>query len=159
MKTIIQFINERLKLCSNDNLKTLLTERLKLCSNNDLKTLLTERLKLDKDSKVNNVNIDPNDPTYWKVGDIVCGTWSYSMTIPYFYRIEKRTAKSFTLVELKQKLVSGHYNGQYEVVPKEPHEIDGKPITARIKKDGYVYADRVHLYKWTGKPLHGDSMD
>ena len=36
MKTINNFIIEQLKLCSNNNLKTLLTERLKLDKNQDL---------------------------------------------------------------------------------------------------------------------------
>jgi len=39
MKSLVSLINERLKLCSND----------------DLKNLLTERLKLNKDTKINQI--------------------------------------------------------------------------------------------------------
>lgn len=119
--------------------------------------IILERLKIDKNKKI--VNKDPDNPDTWTIGDILCGTFSYSMTLPYFYLIKKRTAKSFTLVELKQKLVSGHYNGQYEVVPKEPYEEDGKEVTARINKFGDIKVGRVRLSLWTGKPLHGDDMD
>lgn len=128
-----------------------------------IKQFIFEKLKLNNQSKLNNTSDeDLTDNTKWKVGDILCGVWSYSMTIPYFYKILKRTAKSFTIIELKTKIVSGHFNGQYEVMPEYPYKVDNdeKPITARIKKDGYVYANKVHLNKWDGKtPLPGNGLD
>ena len=39
------------------SINTYLIERLKLCSNNDLKNLLTERLKLNKDTKANQIEM------------------------------------------------------------------------------------------------------
>ena len=47
-------------------------------------------------------------------------------------------------------------------MPEYPYKVDNdeKPITARIKKDGYVYANKVHLNKWDGKtPLPGNGLD
>ena len=121
---------------------------------------ITEKLKLNNQSELNDTSEeDLNDPSKWKQGDILCGIWSYTMVIPYFYKILKRTPKSFTIVELKKKLSSGHYNGQFTVVPEEPHKTEDKPVTARINKWGGVSVKNVTLHKWDGKPLHGDDMD
>jgi len=119
-----------------------------------------EKLKLNNQSKLNDTSEeDLNDPSKWKQGDILYGIWAYGMVIPYFYKILKRTPKSFTLVEIKKKLISGHYNGQFTVVPEEPHKTENKPVTARINKWGSVKLGNVILHKWNGEPLHGDDMD
>ena len=120
-----------------------------------------EKLKLNSQSKLNTTTqiFDANDPSTWQVGDILCGVWSYTMIVPHFYKILKRTPKSFTIIELKQKLVSGHYNGQYKVIPKTPHASEGTPITARINKRGGVKVGNIYVHKWNGEPLHGDDMD
>ena len=128
-----------------------------------LNNFIIEKLKLSKDSKlITDPDAPLDDPTYWEVGDIICGTWSYTMTIPYFYKILKRTEKSFTIVELPKKLVSGHYNSyHFEEVPDETKKPTKKPQNVRIKRGlNAVYIDnRIHLRKWDGKPLVGDDMD
>ncbi len=126
----------------------------------NINQFIIEKLKLSKDKEiVPDAALD--DPTYWEVGDIVCGTWSYSMTIPYFFKILKRTEKSFTIVELPKKLVSGHYNSyHFEEIPDETKQPTKKPQNVRIKRGlNAVYVDRIHLRKWDGKPLSGDDMD
>ena len=47
-------------------IKKFILERLKICSNDDLKTLLTERLKINKDSKLN------LDKEYLEIANYIC---------------------------------------------------------------------------------------
>ena len=61
----------------------------------------------------------PDDPNTWEEGDVLYGVSHYSMTLPYFYKVIKKTAKTFTLVELTAKLASGHYNGYFSEVPDD----------------------------------------
>lgn len=126
----------------------------------NLKELIIEKLQLNKNIEAPKDVDEINDPNYWEVGDILYGTWGYSMNIPIFYKILKRTAQSFTIVELPKKLVSGHYNSyHFEEVPDENKPIKEKPKTVRIKKFGGLAVDRTYLRKWNGKPVAGDDMD
>lgn len=102
---------------------------------------------------------DLNDPSFWKIGDILAGTAGYSMILPRFYKIIKRTAKSFTVQRMEGKIVSGHRNGQWEEVADENAPLSGKLLTGRIRKYGGVVIDDVHVHLWDGKPLYGDDMD
>ena len=103
---------------------------------------------------------DPNDPSTWEVGDILSGTFGYSMILPRFYKIIKRTAKSFTVVRLEGKIVSGHRNGQWEEIATDDlYDENEPPITARINKHGTVHVKDVYVTLWDGKPIYGDDMD
>ena len=108
-------------------------------------------------------NKDPNNPTTWEEGDILAGTWGYSMIIPAFYKIVKKTPAGFNVVELSKKVVKGSYNGQFEEVPddsKLEKDLKGKVIRCRIKKGNYVKVDnKVFVHLWDGKPVWGDDMD
>ena len=134
--------------------------------NKNIKNLL-ENIFNDDIFKPNDINQDIQDigdhPNTWDVGDILCGTYNYSMIIPYFYKIIKRTNKSFTVVRLSEKVVSGHYNGQYTVIPdKSKTENDIKNnrwMHVRINKWNRVHVQDVYVTLWDGKPLHGDDMD
>lgn len=118
---------------------------------------IIEKLKIDKDIK--SQDKDSNDPNTWDEGDILSGTFCYNMTIPYFYKVIKKTAKTFTLIELPKKLASGHYNGLFSEVPDDSKEPKAKPKTVRINKWGSLFIGRVHLHLWDGKPVEGDDMD
>ena len=126
---------------------------------NNLKDYILEKFKVTSKNASDQKEEDLSDPTYWEKGDILSGTFGYSMTIPIFYKIIKRTVKSFTLQKLAKKLVSGHYNGSFEEIPDENKEAKSKPINARINKYNHVMADRVFLHKWDGKPVWGNDMD
>lgn len=104
---------------------------------------------------------DPNDASSYAVGDILCGSYGYSMTLPMFYKIIKATAKTYTCIRIPGKIVSGHRNGQWEEIPDES-QIDkykDNPVRARINKHNRLVIDRIYLQLWDGKPLHGDDMD
>jgi len=101
-----------------------------------------------------------DDPTQWKVGDIVTAVFHYSMTLVEFYEIIKATGKSFTFKKLKHKIVSGNgMQGTCEPIPGEYDERDSKPVTARINKWGSVKIRDYYCYWWDGKPEHFDHMD
>lgn len=121
-------------------------------------TYIKESFKITKDFKQRNVNKE--DPENWEVGDIVCGTWGYNMNIPEWYKIIRRTSKMFILQSIPEKIVSGHYNGQWESLP----DLSAKPekeVKARINKNGNVKVDnKVYVHIWDGEStLHGDDMD
>lgn len=101
-----------------------------------------------------------DDPTQWKVGDIVTAVFHYSMTLVEFYEIIKVTGKSFTFKKLKQKIASGNgMQGTCEPIPGEYDERDSKPVTARINKWGSVKIRDYYCYWWDGKPEHFDHLD
>jgi len=126
-----------------------------------LSIFISEALTLNKQTKVMDKVDDPYDPQYFNVGDILCGTWGYSMTIPAFYKIIKKTNKTFILKELEEKLVSGHYNGSWESVASDKEKRGEKEVKARINKNNHVYLKdkRLLLRLWDGKPIWGTDMD
>jgi len=123
---------------------------------------LFEKLKINKDTQ--NKNSDPEDPSTWQPGDILSGTFGYSMTLPIFYYIVKRTTSQFTLVKLSKKIVSGHHNGSFEEVPDESKlekDLKGKEIRARLSKNSgsYLKVDGHYMHLWDGEPVWGNDMD
>lgn len=100
-----------------------------------------------------------------KVGDILAGTWGYSMVIPCFYKVIKLTEKRAKVIELGRRMVSDDGYGQrgYEVPTDYPKDW-GKEEQARPYKDGeyWLVGSRYSLRflsKWDGKPIWADYMD
>ena len=127
----------------------------------NIKDFIFEKLKLNKDIEIG-ADKKEDDPTTWDVGDILSGTFGYSMTIPVFFKVIKKTAKQFTVVKLSKKLASGHYNGSFEEVPDESkldQDLKRNQIRARINKRNHLVIDDVYVSLWDGKPVHGDDMD
>ena len=122
-----------------------------------ISNFILEKLKIDKNTKLK--NSDPNDPSTWRVGDILAGTFGATMCLPEFFKILRRTAKSFIIQRMTGKIVSGHKNGQWEEIADIDAPLIGKEITVRINKYGYVKLDGHIIYLWDGKPLYGDDQD
>lgn len=99
-----------------------------------------------------------DDPDTWEIGDILAGTAGYSMTLPRFFKIIKKTYKQFTCVRLRGKIVSGHRNGQWEEVATDEQYGDEQYV-ARIGKRGSLKIDNTYVRLWDGEPLYGDDMD
>lgn len=122
--------------------------------------LIKKDTKLDKNSYKK-----PDDPNTWTVGDTLYGVSHYSMTLPYFYKVIKKTAKTFTLVELTAKLASGHYNGYFSEVPddsKLEKDLKGEQIRARINKYNNLVvgkSSKIYLKLWDGEPVEGCDLD
>ena len=125
-----------------------------------LKDIILEKILISKDTTIQDKK--PDDPTTWDVGDILSGSFGYSITIPVFYEIIKRTNKSFTVVKRTGKIISGSRNGQWEEIvddSKRNKDLQGKTYTGRINKWGGVKIDNTHVHLWNGKPVWGDDMD
>ena len=122
--------------------------------------LIKKDTKLDKNSYKK-----AYDPNTWTVGDTLYGVSHYSMTLPYFYKVIKKTAKTFTLVELTAKLASGHYNGYFSEVPddsKLEKDLKGEQIRARINKYNNLVvgkSSKIYLKLWNGEPVEGCDLD
>lgn len=126
----------------------------------DLKSLILEKLRLKDNDDYKN-DVDPNDPSTWDIGDIVCCIRGYSMSLPRFYKITKKTPKSIVVKEMVGKIVSGHRNGQWEEVADETKPL-GDEYRGRIIQKGdykYVRIDGHSVRLWNGEPLLGDDMD
>lgn len=102
-----------------------------------------------------------------KVGDILAGTWGYSMVIPIFYEVTKVTDKRLKLVELEKRMVSHDGYGQrgYEVPVLATRDLDAREVIARPSKYGkgeWVVGgkyDRQYIEKWNGRPVWADYCD
>ena len=121
----------------------------------NLKDIILERLHVNKDTK----EIKLDDPSQWEVGDILAGTFGYTISCPVFYKIIKRTAKQFTVARIPGKIISGHRNGQWKEIADEKAIPEKETINARINKNGNVIVDGVYVRLWDGTPLQGDDMD
>ena len=102
-----------------------------------------------------------------KVGDILAGTWGYSMTIPCFYKVTKITPTGCKVVELDSRMVrsgDGGYNQMGWEMPVET--APGKERIARyIPKWGewQVGSKSDHsaryLHKWDGQAVWANYCD
>ena len=125
----------------------------------NLKDIVLEKLIINKDT--NFKGADKEDPSSWEVGDIVCGTAGYSMSLPRFYKITRMTPKGIVVKKMSGKIISGHRNGQWEEVADETKPL-GDEYKGRIIHKGnykYVRIDGQSVHLWDGKPLYGDDMD
>ena len=127
-----------------------------------LKEYIIEKFKIS--SKNISKQSDPEDPSTWDVSDILAGTFGYSMTLPVFYEVVKRTPSQFTLVKLSKKVVSGHHNGSFEEIPdesKRAQDLKGNQIRARLSKNTshYLKVDSAYVRLWDGKPVWGNDLD
>lgn len=100
-----------------------------------------------------------NDPDTWDVGDILCGTFGSTMSLPRWFKVVKRTNKQFTCIRLKGKIVSGKMNGQWKEIATE-EKYDDKEYKGRVTKWGSLRIDDTLMHLWDGKtPLYCDDQD
>lgn len=99
--------------------------------------------------------------TNFKVGDVLAGTWGWSMTIPAFFKVVRKTAKRLVLEEYDGRMVSSDGYGQqgYEM-PDFTRPLGEK--LGRVEGDYVIVGSRsetVLLKLWDGKPVWADYMD
>ena len=104
------------------------------------------------------------------VGDILAGTWGYSMTIPCFYKVTKITPTGCKVVELDKHMVrstDGGYNQQGYEMPLETTGRHGgaEQLARYIPKweefkvgSSKQYTAR-YIHKWDGHPVYADYCD
>jgi len=121
----------------------------------DLSKYIVEKLsKINKDTKLDNTG-----PETWEVGDIIVATFTYNMTLVKFYEIVKRTNKSFTLRQLKDKVVKGD-SMQGEMVPIEgEYDKRENDVVARLNKWGSVKVNGYYCRRWDGEPVFFTHLD
>lgn len=94
----------------------------------------------------------------WIVGDILYYEYGYERTNVAFYKIVKRTEKTFTLVEVESKVVSGDPMRQYYTAPADSLKEIGEPVIARVCKYGVRFPGaRIGIYYYNGKPRFADT--
>lgn len=105
-----------------------------------------------------------------KVGDILAGTWGYSMTIPVFFKVTKITPKRVKLAQYDGRMVQstdgGYFQQGYEMPDFTDYQgeavgmwrtcsYNGEPyLRVRMSNGEHVIADA-----WNGKPVCADYMD
>ena len=113
----------------------------------------------------------------FKVGDILCLTWGYSMIIVQFYEVTRVTPSKVGLVELKQKEVStGYLSGYTKPLLGEYIEPDGTAYNVHPDKlysvrPGYKDEPVVRIpdypngpdyrsaHIWSGRDVYFDHCD
>lgn len=97
----------------------------------------------------------------FQIGDILAGTWGWSMTIPAFFKVVRKTEKRLVLEEYDGRMISSDGYGQqgYEVpdftrsMGERMGRIDGNYVIV-----GSRY-NTILLKKWDGNPVWADYMD
>lgn len=101
------------------------------------------------------------------IGDILAGTWGATMTIPEFFEVTGKTAKTLKVRRLAKEMLKPNACGQhgYEV-PEEPLRNDEIEFegTARLAPLGGLYVKmeyntRVFVEKWDRQPILANYMD
>ena len=94
-----------------------------------------------------------------KAGDIVSGTWGYSMTIPEFAVVTRRTAKTVWFKKIRKNRVP-YMGNETPILP--PVVDDAKERRAKIRNwsDGERF-DFGHAFmgKWSGNGVYANYMD
>lgn len=122
----------------------------------NLNNYIFEKLKIDKDSEYKEKS---DDPTTWEVGDILVTSGGYNMILVDFYKIIKKTGKSFIVKELKKKNVSGNgWQGECVAIENE-FDDRAQELRVRINKWNSVKIEDHYASYWDGKPVHYDHMD
>lgn len=101
-----------------------------------------------------------------KVGDILSGTWGYSMTIPCFYKVTKVTPTGVKVIEL-DKFMSQSGDGGYNQMGWELPRLSSTrrgatEQLARCIGEGYKIGSRYdarYLRPWNGSPVWANYMD
>lgn len=94
----------------------------------------------------------------WKVGDILDATFRYSMAIPAFYIVVKRTKSTIWAEEIGKTIHSADRWGQSGTMVPDPNKRTGNIEMHRISKYGTARFNESWTRLWDGKPVdfYGD---
>lgn len=105
-----------------------------------------------------------HDPTIPQVGDILCCSWGYNMTLVDFYKVVKITpsGKSVSVIQLGSECVDGEA-GYYGHVMPTKDEYGPVIKNKRIANWGDGYSIKIsscqHASTWNGKKQYFNKMD
>lgn len=104
------------------------------------------------------------DPTFvnpYKVGDVLSGTYGYSMVLPIFFEVVKVTKAQVVLKELKAYVSSGDYMRGY-TMPCLGEYASEQTFRCGVHKSNWGYGVSVHgkyVNIWNGNAIAHDRMD
>ena len=103
-----------------------------------------------------------------KAGDILSGSWGYSMTIAEFYKVTKIvSACRIEIVEIGADLADADRGGGEYLIPN-PEKILGEPVKKNVVADRYTRQenafyvkinDSCNLRPWDGRPVYQNTWD
>lgn len=103
-----------------------------------------------------------------KVGDILEGSWGYSMTIAELYKVTKIVSPCrIEIVEIGADLIDADRGGGERLMPN-PEKIVGDPVVKTVQADRYsreenaFYVkinDSCRLRPWDGRPVYQNTWD
>lgn len=103
-----------------------------------------------------------------KVGDILSGSWGYSMTIAEFYKVTKIVSPCrIEMVEIGSDLISADRGGGENLMPN-PDKVIGEPAIKNVVADRYdrnpnafyiKLNDSCNLRPWSGGPVYQNTWD
>lgn len=129
-------------------------EELKRCAQSlDIEEIVPKK----RESKI----ADPDYVNPYKAGDILCGSWGYSMVLPEFYEVIRTTRTQVILRELETYVSEGDYM-QGHTMPKIGEYCSGEYRCGVTKSGSYGYGVTVqghYVYLWDGNPKWHDRMD
>lgn len=90
----------------------------------------------------------------YKEGSILYSSWGYDQTNVNFYEVIDTTAKTISVKEIKQKVISDK-GPSVSVVGLPGKFIDSKVYKRRVQPNGSIKIDSSErAYLWDGSPLH-----
>lgn len=93
--------------------------------------------------------------TLYQPGDIVVSTWGYDQTNVEFYRVERVTKASVTLIEIGQRTTETT-GSMSEMVAANP-DWTGKMSSHRVQPGGSMKIGHGYGSLWHGRPMHQSS--
>lgn len=104
-----------------------------------------------------------------KIGDILCDSWGYNMTIVEFYKVTKIISPTkIEIVELGHKLTGEADRGGGEYRLPDTDRPIGEPVVKQVTQSGYEKTDgrwhvkinqSVSLTPWSGRPMYQNTYD
>lgn len=103
-----------------------------------------------------------------KVGDILSGSWGYSMTIVEFYKVVKIVSPCrVEIAEIGSEVVRSDRGGGENLMP-DPDRVIGEPVIKNVMKNRYSsdendfyikINDSCNIRPWSGRPMYQNTWD
>lgn len=101
-----------------------------------------------------------------KAGDILEGSWGYSMTLVELYKVTKIVSPCrVEIVEIGADLISADRGGGENLMPN-PDKIIGEPIVKNVMADRYsrentfyIKTEYCNIRPWDGRPVYRNTWD
>ena len=94
-----------------------------------------------------------------KVGDIVSGTWGYSMTIPEFAVVTRRTAKTVWFKKIRKNRAN-MFGSETPILPVVVDDVKERRAKIRNFGDGERFdSGHASMSGWSGNGVYANYLD